>query len=146
MSAIDRQALFSGTESLPEHLKLDVRALARYFAGRLEGLGTDFTVEKFKGGQSNPTYKLSGAQDYVLRRRPPGPLLPSAHAIDREYRVISALARVGFPVPHPYLYCEDESVIGSAFYVVSLSPGRLFWNAELEGMPSSERAAVYDDM
>jgi aminoglycoside phosphotransferase (APT) family kinase protein len=146
MSAVDRQALFSGTELPPEHLRLDVRALAQYFAGRLEGLGTQFTVEKFKGGQSNPTYKLSGAQSYVLRRRPPGPLLPSAHAIDREYRVMTALAGVGFPVPRPYLYCEDESVIGSAFYVVSLNLGRVFWNAELTEMDRVERTAVYDAM
>jgi aminoglycoside phosphotransferase (APT) family kinase protein len=146
MSTIDRQALFSGTEQPPEHLRLDVRALAHYFAGRLEGLGSEFTVEKFKGGQSNPTYKLSGARSYVLRRRPPGPLLSSAHAIDREYRVMTALARVGFPVPGPYLYCEDESVIGSAFYVVSLNLGRVFWNAELTEVDRVERPAIYDAM
>jgi aminoglycoside phosphotransferase (APT) family kinase protein len=146
MSAVDRQALFSGTEQPPEHLRLDVRALGRYLAGRLEGLGSEFTVEKFKGGQSNPTYKLSGARSYVLRRRPPGPLLPSAHAIDREYRVMTALARVGFPVPLPYLYCEDESVIGSAFYVVSYSAGRVFWNAELADVKRTDRTAIYDTM
>ena len=146
MSATDRQTLFSGTEPPPEHLRLDVRALGQYLAGRLEGLGTDFTVEKFKGGQSNPTYKLSGTHSYVLRRRPPGPLLPSAHAIDREYRVIVALHRAGFPVPHPYLYCEDESLIGSAFYVVSCSAGRVFWDAELPGTSPAERTAIYADM
>jgi aminoglycoside phosphotransferase (APT) family kinase protein len=146
MSAINRQVLFSGTEVPPEHLRFDVRALARYFAGRLEGLGGEFTVEKFKGGQSNPTYKLSGERSYVLRRRPPGRLLPSAHAIDREYRVMTALARVNFPVPRPYLYCEDESVIGSAFYVMSLNLGRVFWNAELAEVERVERRAIYDAM
>ena len=143
---VDRQALFSGTEPPPEHLQLDARSLGHYLAGRLEGLGTEFTVEKFKGGQSNPTYKLSGMRTYVLRRRPPGPLLPSAHAIDREYRVMTALARVGFPVPHPYLYCEDDSVIGSAFYVVSCATGRVFWNAELAELERTDRVATYDDM
>jgi aminoglycoside phosphotransferase (APT) family kinase protein len=146
MSTVDRQALFSGTEPPQQHLRLDVGALAHYFAGRFPELGNEFTVEKFKGGQSNPTYKLSGARSYVLRRRPPGPLLPSAHAIDREYRVMTALARVGFPVPCPYLYCEDESVIGSAFYVVSYSHGRVFWNAELADVNRADRGAIYDGM
>jgi aminoglycoside phosphotransferase (APT) family kinase protein len=146
MSEVDRQALFSGTESPPEHLRLDVVALGQYLCDRLEGLGTDFTVEKFKGGQSNPTYKLAGAREYVLRRRPPGPLLASAHAIDREYRVMTALARADYPVPRPYLYCEDESVIGSAFYVVSYQSGRVFWNAELPGVNGADRAAIYGDM
>jgi aminoglycoside phosphotransferase (APT) family kinase protein len=146
MSEVDRQALFSGTEAPPEHLRLDRLALGRYLAGRLEGLGSDFSVEKFKGGQSNPTYKLGGARDYVLRRRPPGPLLPTAHAIDREYRVLSALDRAGYPVPKPYLYCENESVIGSAFYIVSYQQGRVFWNAELAEVPQTDRAAIYGDM
>jgi aminoglycoside phosphotransferase (APT) family kinase protein len=146
MSALDRQALFSGTEPPPENLRLDVAALARYLAGRIDGLGSDFNVEKFKGGQSNPTYKLSGERSYVLRRRPPGPLLPSAHAIDREYRVLAALARAGYPVPQPYLYCEDESVIGSAFYVVDLSVGSVHWNAELADIARPDRAAIYADM
>jgi aminoglycoside phosphotransferase (APT) family kinase protein len=146
MSSPDRQTLFSGTEPPPDHLRLDVQTLGRYVAGRLEGLGTEFTVEKFKGGQSNPTYKLTGTRSYVLRRRPPGPLVPSAHAIDREYRVMAALTRAGYPVPQPHLYCDDESIIGSAFYVVSYSAGRVFWNAELASVPRAERAAIYGDM
>jgi aminoglycoside phosphotransferase (APT) family kinase protein len=146
MNVIDRQSLFSGTEPPPEHLRLDVPALAAYLEGRLEGLGSDFTVEKFKGGQSNPTYKLSGTHTYVLRRRPPGPLLPSAHAIDREYRAMRTLARAGYPVPQPYLYCDDESIIGSAFYVVSYCSGRVFWNADLPGMTKEDRGTLYSDM
>ena len=146
MTSIDRQSLFSGTEPPPEHLRLDSQSLQRYFDGRLEGLSAGFGVEQFKGGQSNPTYKLTGTTSYVLRRRPPGPLLPSAHAIDREYRVINALARAGYPVPHPYVYCDDESIIGSAFYVVAYSAGRIFWNAELPGLPRAERLTIYDDM
>lgn len=150
MSAVDRQALFSGTEAPPPHLQLDVPALARYLDGLpdnpVTGLGGNFAAEKFKGGQSNPTYLLAGTQRYVLRRRPPGPLLPSAHAIDREFRVMSALAQVGFPVPTPHLYCDDESVIGSAFYIVSYEAGRVFWNAQLDGTTRDERAAIYADM
>ena len=147
---VDRQALFSGTEAPPEHLALDVPRLARYLADKmqgLDGLGEAFRVEKFKGGQSNPTYKLSGPGGcYVLRRKPPGPLLASAHAIDREYRVMQAVGTVGFPVPRTYLYCEDESIIGSAFYIVSHHPGRVFWNAEMPGVSAADRAAAYDDM
>ena len=114
----DRQDMLSGTEAPPEHLALDVQRLGAFLVPRVEGLDKDFRVEKFKGGQSNPTYKLVGRNKiYVLRRRPPGHLLASAHAIDREYRVTKALAEVGFPVPRPALYCEDESIIGSAFYI-----------------------------
>ncbi|MDT3670196.1 MAG: phosphotransferase family protein [Aromatoleum sp.] len=147
--AIDRQRLFSGTESPPKHLALDVPALAAYLSDKVDGLGAAFTVEKFKGGQSNPTYKLTNPQadvSAVLRRRPPGQLLASAHDIQREYRVISALARTGFPVPHPYHYCANESVIGSSFYVVSYSAGRIFWEADIPGTPAPERAAIHDDM
>jgi len=146
MSTTNRQALYSGTEPPPEHLKLDTGTLGRYLAPRLAGLGEHFAVEKFRGGQSNPTYRLTGEATYVLRRRPPGPLVPSAHAIDREYRVMSALSKAGFPVPKPHLYCEDESIIGSAFYVVSYCAGRVFWNAELEGVAPAERSAIYADM
>lgn len=146
MTRVDRQALYSGSEPPPEHLRLDVASLGRFLAGRLDGLGTAFAVEKFRGGQSNPTYKLSGGRSYVLRRRPPGSLLASAHAIDREYRVMAALDRVGFPVPHPYLYCDDASIIGSPFYVVSCADGTVYWNAEIAGIARAERAAIYDDM
>ena len=154
MSSADRQALYSGTEAPPEHLRLDIRALGDCLAQRIPGLGGDFTVEKFKGGQSNPTYKLTGRPAnsvtaplaVVLRRRPPGPLVPSAHAIDREYRVMSAVERAGYPVPHPWFYCDDASVIGSAFYIVGYCPGRVFWNAELAGVDRAERTALYADM
>jgi aminoglycoside phosphotransferase (APT) family kinase protein len=133
MTQTDRQALYSGTEPPPEHLRLDSEALERYFASRLEGLEGGFAIEKFRGGQSNPTYRLTGARTYVLRRRPSGPLVPSAHAIDREFRVMSALSRVGFPVPTPYLFCHDESIIGSSFYVVSYCAGSTPLMSSLSG-------------
>jgi aminoglycoside phosphotransferase (APT) family kinase protein len=144
---IDRQTIFSGTEPPPSHLQFDAQALGRYLLDKLEGLGTRFQISKFKGGQSNPTYKLSGAtRMYVLRRRPPGVLLSSAHAIDREYRVIGALHRAGFPVPAPRLYCTDESIIGSEFYVVDYCDGRVFWNADLPNVSPRDREIIYDEM
>lgn len=143
----DRQEMLTGTEAPPEHLALDSDRLGSFLVPRLEGLGKDFRVEKFKGGQSNPTYKLSGRdKSYVLRRRPPGPLLASAHAIDREYRITKALSEIGFPVPRPALYCEDESVIGSAFYITEFVEGRVFWNADLPGVDEADRALIYDSL
>lgn len=143
----DRQEMLSGTEVPPEHLALDVERLGSFLVPRLEGLEKDFRVEKFKGGQSNPTYKLIGQdRSYVLRRRPPGQLLASAHAIDREYRVTKALSEIGFPAPRPALYCEDESVIGSAFYITEFIDGRVFWNADLPGVEKADRTAIYESM
>lgn len=143
----DRQVMLSGTEAPPERLALDAERLGAFLVPRLEELGKEFRVEKFRGGQSNPTYKLSGQdKSYVLRRRPPGPLLPSAHAIDREYRITKALSEIGFPVPRPALYCEDESVIGSAFYVTEFVEGRVFWNADLPDVDEVDRALIYDSL
>lgn len=147
MTAVDRQSLFSGIEAVPENLQLDGATLAEYLGSHLDGLGKDLVVAKFKGGQSNPTYMIRGRErSVVLRRRPAGALQPSAHAIDREYRVISALHAQGFPVPTPRLYCTDESVIGSAFYVVDCVDGRVFWNAELPGVPAEDRQRIYEDV
>ena len=144
---IDRQAIFSGTETPPSHLAIDAQALSTYLEGRLPGIERPLEIVKFKGGQSNPTYRISsGGKSFVLRRRPPGQLLESAHAIDREYRVLSALANAHFPVPRPFLYCDDASVIGSAFYVVEFHDGRVFWNAEMPDVAPAFRAAVYDEM
>lgn len=143
----DRQELLTGTEAPPEHLALDRAKLSDYLTPRVDGLGGNFAIEKFKGGQSNPTYKLVGQEkSYVLRRKPPGQLLASAHAIDREYQVTKALANAGFPVPRPALYCEDESVIGSAFYITEFLDGRVFWNADLPGVAKADRTAIYDSM
>ncbi len=104
-------------------------------------------MKQFKGGQSNPTYLLTtpGGR-YVLRRKPPGKLLPSAHAVDREHRVMSALFEAGFPVPRPRLLCEDEEVVGTTFFVMDFVDGRIFWEPGMKGSDPAERAAVYDAM
>jgi len=145
----DRQQLFSGTEEPPEYLLLDTIALGAYLKDVVDGLGTDFSAEKFRGGQSNPTYKLTNnitGATYVLRRRPPGELLDSAHDVEREFHVISALSKASYPVPKPYHYCADEQIIGSSFYVVEYCSGRVFWNNDLPGLWNADRAAIYEDM
>jgi aminoglycoside phosphotransferase (APT) family kinase protein len=145
--SIDRQSLFSGTEQPAAHLKLDAAALEAYLHEPLLGFKGPLEIVKFKGGQSNPTYRISGGdRRIVLRRRPPGRLLESAHAIDREYRILSALHAIGFPVPRPHLYCADASVIGSEFYVVDYCEGRVFWNADMPGADRRTRETVYDEM
>ncbi len=147
MSTIDRQAAYSGTKDVPAALAFDVTRLQDYLAGQIAGFAGPLTVRQFKGGQSNPTYLLeTPAGRYVLRRKPPGKLLPSAHAVDREYRVISALHRQGFPVAAPLLYCTDESIAGTAFYVMSFVAGRVFWEPDMPPSHPPERAAVYDSM
>jgi aminoglycoside phosphotransferase (APT) family kinase protein len=104
-------------------------------------------AERFSGGQSNPTYKLvAGSGAYVLRRKPLGHLLPSAHAVDREYRVIRALADTGVPVPRVHALCEDDAIIGGAFYVMDFLDGRIFWDQRLPGIPAAERHAMFDSM
>lgn len=144
---IDRQAMFGGTEPPPAHLQLDAHSLQAWLAPRLDGLGAIGSIVKFKGGQSNPTYLISASGGrYVLRRKPPGKLVKSAHAIDREYRVMAAMGEAGLPVPRGCLYCDDESVIGSEFYVAGYCAGRVFWNAELQGVAPADRAAIYDGM
>ena len=101
------------------HQDINTERLANYLAQHIEGIGSDLSAEKFAGGQSNPTFKLtSNGVDYVLRRKPQGELLASAHAVDREFRVITALQNTEVPVPQTYVLCEDDSVIGSMFYVM----------------------------
>jgi aminoglycoside phosphotransferase (APT) family kinase protein len=144
---IDRQATFSGTEIPPAHLSIDADALARFLGRHLDGVSGALDIVKFKGGQSNPTYKITGRdRSYVLRRRPPGTLLESAHAIDREYRVLSALSGAKFPVPRPHLFCDDPHIIGSSFYIVDFYEGRVFWDAEMPGVDARTRTALYDRM
>lgn len=128
--------------------QLDSTRLAEYLQEHLPGFAGDLQAEKFAGGQSNPTFKLSAnGKSYVLRRKPPGNLLPSAHAVDREYRVISALADTAVPVPKTYLLCEDDSIIGSMFYVMEHLEGRILWDPLLpEAKTKAERAAYYDAM
>jgi aminoglycoside phosphotransferase (APT) family kinase protein len=128
--------------------ELDIDKLGKYLAEHIPGFTLPLTAEKFSGGQSNPTFKLSaGGQDYVLRRKPPGELLKSAHAVDREYRVISALRDTDVPVPRTYILCEDDAVIGSMFYVMEYKEGRILWDPLLpECRDNTERAAIYDAM
>jgi aminoglycoside phosphotransferase (APT) family kinase protein len=147
MSASDRQSAFSGTKEVAERLRFDVGALDSYLRAHVPGFAGPVTVRQFKGGQSNPTYLVATPQRrYVLRRKPPGKLLPSAHAVDREYRVIAALHAQGFPVAEPLLYCADEGVIGTAFFVMAYVEGRVFWEVEMPSSNPDERAQVYDAM
>jgi len=144
---IDRQAAFGGAGEVRAAHRFDACALEAYLAANLEGFARPLSISQFKGGQSNPTYRLdTPARAYVLRRKPPGALLPSAHAIEREYRVTKALAATGFPVAAPLLLCEDASVIGTAFYVMAFAAGRVFWEPHMPGSAPSERAAVYDSL
>lgn len=145
----DRGAIFGGIEAPPPHLALDLASLSRWLGGRIDGFGGGAPIEaaKFRGGQSNPTYLLSaGHRRLVLRRRPPGKLLESAHAIDREYRVLGALAKTDVPVPRVLAYCEDDAVIGSAFYLVEYLDGQVCWDAEIPDVTPAVRSALYDGM
>jgi aminoglycoside phosphotransferase (APT) family kinase protein len=145
--SIDRQQAFSGTKQAAPALRIDAARLEQYLAAQIKGFAGPLTIQQFKGGQSNPTYLLeTPARSYVLRRKPPGKLLPSAHAVDREYRVIDALHVQDFPVAEPLAYCADESVTGTAFYVMSFVDGRVFWEPQMPGSSSAERAAIYDAM
>ena len=130
-------------------MSIDTEALANYLRQHVEGFAGELQIERFSGGQSNPTYKLSaGGKHYVLRTKPAPAslLLPSAHAIDREYRVMDVLSCVDFPVAKQYALCLDESVIGRAFYAMEFIEGRVLWDQSLPGMSPSERAAIYDEM
>jgi aminoglycoside phosphotransferase (APT) family kinase protein len=147
MANSDRQSTFSGTKEVAERLRFDVGALELYLREHVKGFAGPIKLSQFKGGQSNPTYLVETPQRrYVLRRKPPGKLLPSAHAVDREHRVISALHAQGFPVAEPVIYCADETVIGTAFFVMSYVEGRVFWEAEMPSSNPAERAQVYDAM
>jgi aminoglycoside phosphotransferase (APT) family kinase protein len=147
MSGTDRQSTFSGTKEVSERLRFDVGRLETYLQERVKGFGGPVRLSQFKGGQSNPTYLVeTPGRRYVLRRKPPGKLLPSAHAVDREYRVIGALHAQGFPAAEPVLYCADESVIGTAFFLMSHVEGRVIWEAQMPASNPTERAQVYDAM
>jgi aminoglycoside phosphotransferase (APT) family kinase protein len=145
MDRIDRQSAFSGTKEVAQPLRFDEARLATYLESKVPGFRGPLAVRQFKGGQSNPTYFLETPQRcFVLRRKPPGKLLPSAHAVDREFRVISALHRQGFPVPEPVAYCDDTEIVGTAFLVMGFVEGRIFWEPHLPASHPAERAAIYD--
>src|SRR5262249_7658760 len=147
ISAIGRQAAFSGTKEVVPALTLDVARLGAFLAARLIDYDGPLAVRQFKGGQSNPTYLLeTRTRRYVLRRKPPGKLLPSAHAVEREFRVIAALHARGFPAAAPVLYCEAASVVGTPFYLMDYVEGRVIWEPHMPDADPAERAAVYDAM
>ena len=140
---------FTGTRPLSEQHAFDTAALSEWLSRNLNGFAGPLSVEMFKGGQSNPTYKLvTPGRSYVLRAKP-GPvarLLPSAHAIEREFAVMRGLHGTDVPVPRMYALCEDETVIGRAFYVMQYMEGRVLWDQSLPGMTPAERGAIYDEM
>lgn len=130
--------------SMPHPLDLPADALAAYLEAHVDGFRGPLTATKFKGGQSNPTYRIDAASGTcVLRRKPPGPLLPSAHAVDREFRVLQALHGTSVPVAKPLHLCRDESVIGSMFYLMTFVDGRIFWDPSLPDMAAADRADIY---
>ncbi|HEV2598882.1 phosphotransferase [Sphingopyxis sp.] len=136
----------TGTMAVREQHRFDEAALQRWMAEHVEGYEGPLRIEQFKGGQSNPTFRISTpGRDYVMRRKPPGPLLKGAHAIDREARVITSVASSGFPVPHIFGLCTDDAIIGSWFYIMEMVEGRIFWDATLPGV-AEDRAAYFDAM
>jgi aminoglycoside phosphotransferase (APT) family kinase protein len=136
----------AATMPVREAHAIDVARLARWLDERLPD-AAGLTIEQFRGGQSNPTYLLStNSGRYVLRRKPPGALLPSAHAVDREFRILNALADTAVPVPRALCYCDDVSVAGTPFYLMEYVEGRIFWNPALPGLSPAERAAIYEEM
>jgi aminoglycoside phosphotransferase (APT) family kinase protein len=147
MKMSERQQAFSGTREVAERLRFDAARLEGYLRDHAAGFAGPATVSQFKGGQSNPTYLIeTPTRRYVLRRKPPGKLLPSAHAVDREFKVINAIHAQGFPVAEPVLYCADETVIGTAFFVMGYVEGRVFWEPHMPASVPEERARVYDGM
>ena len=144
---MDRSAQNSGTIAVREAHRFDISVLEQWLREQVPGFGGPLSVEQFRGGQSNPTYKLvTSERSYVLRRKPPGKLLPGAHAVEREYRVIEALSRAGFPVARPFGLCADETVVGTAFYVMEMVEGRIFWEATFPEVRHDERPAYFDAM
>ena len=146
MSTFDH---FVGTRAVSDQHAFDIEAMTAWLRQHVQGFEGPLQVEMFKGGQSNPTYKLvTPGKSYVMRAKP-GPvakLLPSAHAIEREYRVMKGLAGTDVPVPHMYALCEDESIMGRAFYIMEFMEGRVLWDQSLPGMTPEQRAEIYDEM
>ena len=136
---------YIGTMAVQEKHRFDEQRLAGFMAENVAGFVPPLAVEQFKGGQSNPTYRLTdgAGRRYVLRRKPPGKLLPSAHAVDREFRVISALNRTDVPTPKAYALCEDDGVVGTPFYIMEYCDGRVLWDPLLPDVPKDGRLAIY---
>jgi aminoglycoside phosphotransferase (APT) family kinase protein len=141
-SALD--TVYSGTTDVREQHRFDIGVLEEYLAEKLSGFSGPLTVREFKGGQSNPTYEIeSPSGRWVVRRKPPGKLLPSAHAVEREYRVIAAVNQIDYPAPRAHVLCEDPDVIGTPFYVMERVEGRVLWDPLLPGQTPDERRAIY---
>lgn len=136
-----------GTMPVRDSVRIDAERLSDWMGDNVEDFAGPLHIEEFKGGQSNPTYRLvTPGRSYVLRRKPPGRLLRGAHAVEREARVMSALAPTGFPVPRVHALCEDDNVIGTAFFVMDMVEGRIFWDASFSDVPQEERRACFDAM
>jgi aminoglycoside phosphotransferase (APT) family kinase protein len=150
MSAeVSRSELFTGTKPVSENQQFDLTVLEAYLRNHVEGYRGALTVEQFKGGQSNPTFKLITPNNTYVMRAKPGPaskLLPSAHAIDREFRVMKALSGSEVPVAKMHALCEDETVIGRAFYVMDFVEGRVLWEPQLPTLAPTERASIFDEL
>ena len=141
---VKRDDEYNGTRPVEDRHRFDEIRLEEWMREHVEGYEGPLTVLQFKGGQSNPTYRLNTPKrSYVMRRKPFGKLLPSAHAVDREYKVIAALGKQGFPVAKAYALCTDDAVIGSAFYIMSMEDGRIFWDPALPNVDKSERRAIF---
>jgi aminoglycoside phosphotransferase (APT) family kinase protein len=142
---MDRQEMFSGTKEVADTHKFDENRLIEYMQAHVDGFEGPLEVKQFKGGQSNPTYQLiTPGRKYVMRRKPAGKLLPSAHAVDREYKVITALHGIGFPAPRTFCMCDDESVLGTIFYIMEMVDGRILWDLLLPNSNPEERRAIYE--
>lgn len=145
MNEFDRHKEFSGIEPVRQGFELDIKALKAYMEENVEGFSGTPELVQFKGGQSSPTYLITaGGKQYVLRRKPYGKLLKSAHAVDREYRVTTALGKTDVPVPKTFCLCKDDSVIGSWFYIMEYVEGRILWT--LRSMPEAERHSLFRAM
>jgi aminoglycoside phosphotransferase (APT) family kinase protein len=143
----DNASPFAGAGNVRPGHEIDAIRLEAWLAANVDGFKGPLTIQQFKGGQSNPTYKLqTPGASYVMRRKPPGQLLPGAHAVEREYRVISALHAAGFPVPRAYAFCADAEVAGTPFFIMAMVQGRIFWDSSLSEISTAERAACFDAM
>ena len=143
----DRNEMFSGTKQVDDKLKINKDSLNDYLKNNIDDYEGPLNIEEFIGGQSNPTYLLkTPSASYVLRRKPPGNLLKSAHAVDREYRVISAFNKTHVPVPKAYLHCEDESLLGTEFFVMEFINGSVIWDPDIPHGTNSDRTQIYESM
>jgi aminoglycoside phosphotransferase (APT) family kinase protein len=144
---ISPEQTYSGTTGVRTGFDFDEAALARWMRSHIADFAGPLRVEQFKGGQSNPTYKLvTPSQSYVLRRKPPGAILKGAHAVEREAQVLTGLGKAGYPVAHVYGLCTDDGVIGSWFYVMAMVEGRIFWDATFPDVSHADRPAYFDAM